>query len=44
MYAFISRDENTAFVIVRVEDNEKAAAVLTKEGLRVFDGSHIYSM
>ncbi len=44
MYAFISRDEDTAFVIVRVEDNEKAAAVLTKEGLRVIDGSDIYSM
>ena len=34
MYAFTSRKKGTAYMILRVEDNQKAVEVLKKEGIR----------
>lgn len=33
MYAFLTRKEATAYMVLRVEDNEKAADVLSKKGI-----------
>lgn len=41
MYAFISRCEKTAYVIMRVEDNEKAIDVLTREGFKIMKSDEI---
>lgn len=41
MYAFISRSEKTAYVILRVEDNEKAIDVLQKNGFSVMQSDCI---
>lgn len=35
MYAFIARKKNAAYMIFRVEDNDKAKSVLTKAGVRL---------
>ena len=35
MYAFLTRKKATAYMILRVEDNEKAAEVLNKNGFRM---------
>lgn len=42
MYAFISESNNTAFVILRVEDNDKAIGVLTRNNIRVLNSSEIH--
>ena len=44
MYAFISREEGRAYVILRVEDNEKAAKVLIESGKSLLDPSDVYDM
>jgi len=44
MYAFISRTDETAFVILRVEDNESALKALDKNGIRILKYSEIYEM
>lgn len=41
MYAFISRCEKTAYVIMRVEDNEKAIDVLSKNGFKIMNSNEI---
>ncbi len=33
MYAFLTRKEATAYMVLRVEDNEKAAEVLSRKGI-----------
>ena len=33
MYAFLSREDKTAYVIFRVEDNDEAVQALRKEGI-----------
>ncbi len=33
MYAFLTRKEATAYMVLRVEDNEKAAEVLNRKGI-----------
>lgn len=33
MYAFLTRKEDTAYMVLRVEDNEKAADILSKRGI-----------
>lgn len=38
MYAFISRTDETAYVILRVEDNAKAVAALNAKGISVISG------
>lgn len=42
MYAFISESVDTAFVILRVEDNDKAIGVLTRNNIRVLNSSEIH--
>ncbi len=44
MYAFISREGEKAYVILRVEDNEKAVAVFRNSGVELLDSSSIYTM
>ncbi len=41
MYAFISREEKKAFVIIRVEDNEKAITVLENNAIELMKASDI---
>jgi hypothetical protein len=43
-YAFITRKHDGAYVILRVEDIEKASEVLKKGGIRVLDGEEVYSV
>ena len=44
MYAFISRDEGRACVILRVENNDAAIAALQKNGVEILDSDRIYAM
>ncbi len=44
MYAFISRDEGKAYVILRVDDNDKAGAVLTEAGKTLLNPTSLYNM
>ncbi len=44
MYAFISRTDDTAYVIIRVEDNEAALKALDKNGIKILRSSDIYQM
>ena len=44
LYAFVAHGKDKAYVILRVEDNEKAAAVLTKKGISFADSKDIYTM
>ena len=44
MYAFISRDQGRACVILRVEDNDTATAALKARGIEILDESQIYAM
>lgn len=39
MYAFISRSEQTAYVILRVADNDKAIELLSQGGFAIVDES-----
>lgn len=44
MYAFVSKTENTAYVVFRVENNEKATEALTESGYKILTASDIYDM
>ncbi len=44
IYAFISRDEGRACVILRVSDNAKAYKLFSENGVKVLPGRDIYSM
>ncbi len=44
MYAFISRDSGKAYVILRVEDNEKAIDVLRNNNIKILTAKEIYGM
>ena len=44
VYAFISRDADQAYVILRVEDTAKAASVLEKAGIKVLSGEEVYGL
>lgn len=44
MYAFISKSENTAYVILRVENNEKAVEAMNENGIKVLTSKEIYEM
>lgn len=33
MYAFLTRKQSTAYMVLRVEDNEKAIEILSKSGI-----------
>ena len=43
LYAFVSRSDNLAYVILRVEDNDKAVKVLTQGGIPVVGQEDIFS-
>ena len=43
MYAFVSREHNTAYVIVRVDDNEKAIELLKANNVTMLTPEEIYS-
>ena len=44
VYAFISRDRGKAFVILRVDDNDRALNVFTKENIEVLTSEQIHGM
>ena len=44
MYAFISRDTQKAYVILRVADNDIAAKALTDKGVTLLDENGFYGM
>ncbi len=44
IYAFISRDEGRACVILRVSDNEKAVKLFSENSIKVLSGKDIYTM
>lgn len=44
MYAFLSKSENTAYVIIRVENNEKAITAIQENNIRVLTSKDIYEM
>ncbi len=44
MYAFISKTDNTAYVILRVENNEKALEALKDNNVQILSAEDIYKM
>ena len=44
LYAFVSRSGSTAYVILRVENNEKAIEVLKNAGFTILTQSDIYDL
>ena len=44
MYAFISRDHDRAYLIMRVADNEKAISALKSHGCDILDGDSVYKL
>ncbi len=44
MYAFVSRTDSTAYVILRVENNERAVTALKENNIKILESSEIYEM
>lgn len=44
MYAFVSKTDEEALVILRLDDAEKAVAVLKDKGVRVLTASQVYKL
>lgn len=44
MYAYVARENNSAFLVMRVMDNEKAIAVLKARGCELLDSSTVTNM
>ena len=44
MYAFISRDKGKAFVILRVDDDQRAISVLQDSGITILTAEEIHGM
>ena len=44
MYAFISRTNGMAFVILRVDDNKRSIEILQKNGIHILQNQDIYNM
>ncbi|MEG0894543.1 MAG: ACT domain-containing protein [Oscillospiraceae bacterium] len=42
MYAFVSRCEDDAYVILRVEDNQKAIDILSENGFKIMSHNDIF--
>ena len=42
MYAFVSHAEKTAYVILRVADNDPAEKVLRDHGIPILSGEDVY--
>ena len=43
-YAFITHSREAAFVILRVEDNDRAIETLKKNGIKLMNASEVYSL
>lgn len=43
-YAFLTHQAGKAYVIIRAEDNDKAAGVLTANGVKLAMGEELYNM
>lgn len=43
-YAFITRKKDLAYMIIRVEENDKAIGALTKSGIRLVSQDELYLM
>jgi hypothetical protein len=44
MYAFVSRDTDRAYLIMRVKDSESAVSILNESGLEILTEDKVYSM
>ncbi len=44
VYAFITHEAHRAYVIIRVENNDKAISVLTAKGIKLASGGELYEM
>ena len=44
LYAFVAHKPGSAYVIIRVEDNERAEAVLTENGISLVSSEEMYAM
>ncbi|MEG0570630.1 MAG: ACT domain-containing protein [Oscillospiraceae bacterium] len=44
MYAFISRSNNDAYVILRVDKNDEATKALSDNGFKIMEYDELYSM
>lgn len=44
MYAFIGRDKGKAFIILRVDDNDKALSILTENKVILLNSDNIQNM
>ena len=44
MYAFISKSKDTAYVILRVENNDKAVTAMEENNIKVLTSKDIYEM
>ena len=44
LYAFVAHKPGSAYVIIRVEDNEGAMSVLEKNGIKLVSGEEMYEM
>lgn len=44
MYAFITKKENEAYVILRVENNDKALEALKENGFAILTADEVYDM
>ena len=44
MYAFISKSEDMAYVILRVENNENAVNALKEKGFSILDPEEVYGL
>ncbi|MDD6174583.1 MAG: ACT domain-containing protein [Firmicutes bacterium] len=44
MYAFISRDKNKAYVLLRVDDNNRAVECLQAAGIEILTAEEIHGM
>lgn len=44
MYAFLNPKEDTAFVILRVENNQKAIDVLSAAGIKLMPSEELYTL
>jgi len=43
-YAFVTRKSETAYIVLRVSDNEKAIKVLEERGITLIDGDEVFSL
>jgi hypothetical protein len=44
VYAFITHEQGKAFVIIRVENNDKAIRILTSNGIKLATSKELYEM